>query len=153
MVGSREPTPTWSFAVVLVRQGRRFLLVHERKHGQLWYLPAGRVEPGESWAQGALREALEETGVPVVLEGVLEIQHTPRLDSARVRVIFVARPADDTPPKSQPDEESLEAGWFSLEEAAQLPLRGGGQEVLSLMGRVLDGAPVYPLSLIASESS
>lgn len=150
-MGSREPTPTWSFAVVLVRHGRRFLLVHERKHGQLWYLPAGRVEPGESWAQGALRETLEETGVPVVLEGILELQHTPQPDSARIRVIFVARPADDTPPKSTPDEESLEAGWFSLEEAAELPLRGGGHEVLSLMSRVLEGDPVYPLSLLSRE--
>ena len=40
----REAIPTWFFAIVVVRRGDRFLLVHERKHGQLWYLPAGRVE-------------------------------------------------------------------------------------------------------------
>jgi phosphatase NudJ len=41
---SREPIPTWYFALVVVVSGDRFLRVHERKHGQLWYLPAGRVE-------------------------------------------------------------------------------------------------------------
>jgi len=39
----REPIQTWYFALVVVRLQHRFLLVHERKHGQKWYLPAGRV--------------------------------------------------------------------------------------------------------------
>ena len=47
---SRTPSATWFFALVVVRRGDRFLLVHERKHGQTWYLPAGRVEPGETLA-------------------------------------------------------------------------------------------------------
>jgi phosphatase NudJ len=33
---SREAIPTWCFALAIVRLGRRFLLVHERKHGQRW---------------------------------------------------------------------------------------------------------------------
>ena len=45
---ARDPIATWFFAVVVVRLDDRFLLVHERKHGQLWYLPAGRAEPGET---------------------------------------------------------------------------------------------------------
>jgi phosphatase NudJ len=67
----RAPIPTWFFALVVVRQGDRFLLVHEAKHGQGWCVPAGRVEPGESLFDAAVRETLEETGVPVVLDGVL----------------------------------------------------------------------------------
>jgi len=35
----RSAIPTWFFAVVVVRKGDRFLLVHERKRGQLWHLP------------------------------------------------------------------------------------------------------------------
>jgi len=38
---SRDPIPTWCFALVVVRLGERWLLVHERKHGQGWYLPNG----------------------------------------------------------------------------------------------------------------
>ena len=53
---SRLPIPTWFFVLVVVRRGEQFLLVHERKHGQLWYLPAGRVEPGETFVEAAVRE-------------------------------------------------------------------------------------------------
>ena len=96
----RDPIPTWYFALVVVRQGNRFLLVHERKHGQGWYLPAGRVEPGEPLTQAAVRETQEETGVPVVLDGVLRVEHSPHSDgTARLRVFFVAHPKRDVPPK------------------------------------------------------
>ncbi|HEY9902957.1 MAG TPA: NUDIX domain-containing protein [Candidatus Sericytochromatia bacterium] len=148
----REPIPTWYFALVVVRLQHRFLLVHERKHGQNWYLPAGRVEPGESLVEAARRETLEESGVPVVIEGILRIEHTPFIEGmARLRVIFVAHPEDDTPPKSIPDEESLGAGWFSLEELESLSLRG--EEVRKIFDYVANGAPIYPVELITFEGT
>lgn len=146
----RSPIPIWCFALVVVKLGRRFLVVRESQHEQRWFLPAGRVEPGESFAAAAMRETLEETGVPIELEGVLRVEHTPSPDgSARMRVIFLARPTDDTPPKTTPDEESLEARWVTREELAALPLRGA--EVLRLFDEVLRGAEVYPLSLLQAE--
>ncbi len=146
---ARKPIATWFFSLVVVRAGDRFLAVREAKHGQGWYLPAGRAEPGETLAEAALRETLEETGVPVVLEGLLALQHTPQRDGARVRALFLARPADDRPPRSTPDEHSLEARWVTLDELAHLPLRG--PEVLDIFRWVAEGAPVYPLDLIGSE--
>lgn len=149
---SRSPVPTWNFAVVLVRLGHRVLLVHERKHGQKWYLPAGRVEPGETFTAAAERETLEEAGVRIVVEGVIRVEHTPWPDgTARCRVLFVARPADDTPPKREPDEHSLEAAWVALEELAGYDLRG--EEVLEIARYVADGGAVYPASLIALENT
>ncbi|MCA9712212.1 MAG: NUDIX domain-containing protein, partial [Myxococcales bacterium] len=70
---ARVPLPTWTFALVVVRLGPRFLLVHERKHGGGWYLPAGRVEPGETIAAAAIRETREEAGIPIVLDGILRV--------------------------------------------------------------------------------
>src|SRR5262245_55887417 len=121
----RTPIPTWTFAVVLVRRGDRFLMVHERKHDQLWYLPAGRVEPGERLDEAAVRGTLEETSIAVALDGVLRIEHTANPDgTARLRAIFTACPIDDRPPKSIPDDESLGAAWFTADELAKLPVRG-----------------------------
>jgi len=148
---AREPIPTYFFAVVVVRKGDRFLLVHERKHGQKWYLPAGRVEPGETLSEGAIRETLEETGVPVEIVGVLRVEHSPLPGYARVRVIYLARPVGDTEPKREPDEESLGAAWVSLGDLDTLPLRG--PEVRELLWAVARGAPVYPPSLIAPEGA
>ena len=147
--GVREPIPTYCFSLVLVKNGRRFLLVHEQKHGQGWYLPAGRMEPGETFADAALRETKEEAGIDVELEGVLKIQHTPRPDHQRIRVFFLARPKDDTAPKSVADEHSIEAGWFSLEETNALTLRG--DEVQEWMKYVLANPVVAPLSMLSRE--
>lgn len=148
---ARDAVPTWFFALVVVRRGDQFLVVHERKHGQLWYLPAGRAEPGETLVQAAERETREETGVRIVVEGVLRIEHTPTPSGARVRAIFVARPADDTPPKSTPDSESLGAAWVTLAELDRLPLRG--DEVRALFAHVAGGAPVYPLDVLTYEGA
>jgi 8-oxo-dGTP pyrophosphatase MutT (NUDIX family) len=142
---SREAIPTWFFALTVVQDGDRFLLVHERQHGQLWYLPAGRVEPGEALVAAACRETLEETGVSIRITGIVRIEHSPRADSTRVRVIFAGVPVGDTRPKSVPDEESLG------EELRRYPLRG--QEVQDLLRYVAGGGPVYPLELLRCEGA
>lgn len=144
----REPMPAWFYALVLVRRGDQFLLVEERDHGGGWYLPAGRVEPGESLYEAALREVREESGLDVVLDGVYRVEHTV-LESggARVRVLFSARPVDDREPKSQPDEHTLRAGWFTAAGAATLPLRS--EEVTGLLALAQAQAPA-PLAVLRS---
>jgi 8-oxo-dGTP pyrophosphatase MutT (NUDIX family) len=146
---SRDPIPTWFFALVVVQRGQHFLLVHERKHEQLWYLPAGRAEPGEDLIAAACREALEETGISIRLTGIVRIEHSPRPDSARVRVIFVGEPINDAQPKSIPDEESLGAAWVTLDELGRYPLRG--REVEDLLRYIAADGPLYPLNLLQRE--
>jgi 8-oxo-dGTP pyrophosphatase MutT (NUDIX family) len=149
----RAPIPTAYLAVVVVRSKNRFLMVHERKHGQLWHLPAGRVEPGESLVEAAMRETLEETGIPVMIEGILRIEHTPPTLSsmARLRIIFVGRPQNNAPPKTIPDKESLRAAWFFPEEIEHLPLRRQG--VKEIIHYVANGATIYPLELLTFEGA
>lgn len=149
---AREPIPTWYFALVVVRKGDKFLLVREAKRERQYYLPAGRVEPGETLDAAARREALEETSVPVVLEGILRVEHTPFPDGyARMRVVYLARPADTTPPKSVPDEHSLGAMWVGLDEIDNYPLRG--PEVRDLLEWVAAGAPAQPMRFIVREDA
>ena len=146
---AREPIPTWCFAVVVVRRGDRFLLIHERKQGQPWYLPAGRVEPGESFEQAACRETLEESGIPVRLLGIIRVEYSPGPTGARMRVAYLAEPLDDTPPKSVADDESLGAAWVTLDDLTRYPLRGG--QVPALLEYVAAGGAIYPLSVLQSE--
>jgi len=146
---ARGPIPTHFFVLVAVRREDQFLLIHERKHGELWYLPAGRVKPGESFISAARRETLEEAGIPVEVDGVLRMEYSPSLLGTRVRLIFTARPADDSPPKSVADEESLEARWFTIEELKDLPLRG--PEVLDIYYHLARDGFVAPLSLLGEE--
>lgn len=144
----REPMQAWFYALVLVRRGDEFLLVEERDHGGGWYVPAGGVERGESLHEAALREVREESGLDVVLDGVYRVEHTV-LESggARVRVLFSARPVDDREPKSQPDEHTLRAGWFTAAAATDLPLRS--EEVTGLLALAMAQAPA-PLAVLRS---
>ena len=146
---SRDPIPTWYFAVVVVRHGDRFLLVQERKHGQRWYLPAGRAEPGESLAEAAARETLEESGVRVRLTGVLRVEHSPSPRRARLRAVYLAEPSGDTKTKQEPDDESLRAEWVSLSELDQYEMRG--PEVEQLLRYVANGGKCSPLDIIQEE--
>jgi phosphatase NudJ len=149
---ARESIPSWYFALAIVRRDNEFLLVQERKHGGRWFLPGGRVEPGEDLMSGAQRETLEEAGIPIVLDGILRIEHTPMpTGETRVRVFFVAHPLDNRPPKDYADEESLGAAWVSLARLSDLPLRS--PEVQDILNYVVNGAPIFPLKLIAREGA
>lgn len=145
----REPIPTWCFAVVVVQRGDEFLIIQEAKRGQNWYLPAGRVERGETFAAAACRETLEEGGIPIRFVGILRVEHSPEPAGTRLRVVFLAEPADNSPPKSTPDEESLRAEWVRLDDLDRYPLRG--EEVRELISYVSKRGPVAPLSLLQAE--
>jgi phosphatase NudJ len=148
---SRTPTPTWYFALAVVRLGHRFLLTQERKYGASWSIPGGRVEPGETLTAACVREVLEEAAVPVRLDGIYRIEHAPSGNGARVRVIFAATPCDDTPPKSVADDESLQAAWLTLDEIEQLPMRGS--DLRGLLESIANGQPAFPLELLGNELS
>jgi len=145
----RKYIPTWFFVLVVVRHANRFLLIHECKHGQLWYLPAGKVELGENFIAAARRETLEEAGIPVKVNGIIRLEHSPSPVGTRVRLIVAATPTDDTPLKSEPDSESLEAGWFTMEEINKLPLRG--HDVLDIFSYVESGGSIAPMTFLSSE--
>ncbi len=151
---ARSPLPTWYFALVVVRRGHRFLLTQERvwekSDGASWSIPGGRVEPGESLGEAAIREVFEETGVPVRLDGVLRVEHTPGND-VRIRILFSGSPIDDTEPKTMADDESLGAAWLTLDEIRERPLRGA--ELCALLESVAGGRAVYPLDLLGHELS
>ena len=53
-------------AAIIVRNGRVLMVRRRVKEGELmWQFPAGAIEAGESPAEAAVRETLEETGLEV----------------------------------------------------------------------------------------
>lgn len=79
----------------VVADGDRFLMVEEAVRGELRYnQPAGHLEPGESLADAARRETLEETGWDVELQHFVGVQqwYSPVHGDHIVRFAFAARP-------------------------------------------------------------
>jgi ADP-ribose pyrophosphatase YjhB (NUDIX family) len=71
--------------------------------------PGGYIDRGETLEDGAIREALEECGLTVELDGLVNVYsfrgQTP------VVVVYAARAVAGTPHAA--DEESLEVGTFA----------------------------------------
>ena len=59
---------------VVVDDGGRVAVVHRPKYDD-WSLPKGKLEPGESWEEAALREVEEECGVRCALHEELAANH------------------------------------------------------------------------------
>jgi ADP-ribose pyrophosphatase YjhB (NUDIX family) len=77
------------------------------RHG-LWTLPAGFMENGETVAQAALRETLEEANARVELTAIYTVLSVPHVD--QVHMFYRARLLDLD---FGPGAESLEVGLFA----------------------------------------
>jgi 8-oxo-dGTP diphosphatase len=87
-----------------------------------WGLPGGGVDPGETWAQAALRECLEETGWEVELRGLLGIYSDPASQTYRdpngraVQFFGVVFLATALRRSGIPDGEASALGFFALDD-------------------------------------
>jgi len=96
--------PEWEDRVLLCRRAI------EPKYG-FWTLPAGFMENGETTAEGAMRETLEEAGARVEVIDLFSMINVP--DINQVYILFRARLLDLD---FQPGEESLEVALFREED-------------------------------------
>lgn len=98
--------------------GPEVLLVHRDRYDD-WTFPKGKLDPGETWEQAAVREVFEETGI-VPVPGA-ELPRTEYQDhkgrSKVVRYWLMAVAADVG---FDPDAEITDRRWVGLEDAAGL---------------------------------
>ena len=98
--------PAWGERVLLCRRNI------EPRYG-LWTLPAGFLELGESTAQGAERETVEEAGARIELQGLFTVLNVVRV--GQVHLYYRARLLDTD---FAPGPETIEAKLF---EEAEIP--------------------------------
>jgi len=135
----------------IVPRGQQFLLVEERVRGELVLnQPAGHLERGESLAQAALRETLEETAWTVRLTGLVGIYQwtNPDNDTHFLRFTFSAEPLAHE--ASRPlDAGIVRAVWMTRDEIAAASGRLRSPMVLRGVDDYLDGRRQPLESLIA----
>lgn len=100
-------------------EGYELLLIKHRRGGH-WSFPKGHVEAGETEAETALREILEETGLHVQLQDGFRhsVEYSPRPQVQKEVVYFLASPQGSDTVHRQ-EEEVSEYQWCPLANAAR----------------------------------
>ncbi|MBC9937129.1 MULTISPECIES: NUDIX domain-containing protein [unclassified Leucobacter] len=115
-------------AIALIRD-RRVLMVTARGR-DVWYMPGGKIDPGESGAEAAAREAFEEVALrldPAQLDELFTVvtQAHGEPDGRLVRMRVFAASSPDEP---EPSAEVSAVHWAGTADRDRCP--PAGHEVL-----------------------
>ena len=141
-----EPIRPTLAASAAVFRGRRVLLARRGFNPGLglWSLPGGRVEPGETVAEAAVREVMEEVGVVAEVQGVaavLDFIATSPEGALLSHFVVIAHAAVWRANEPSTGIEATEIGWFLPEEVAALATTRGLAEVVAKAAALLEAAP------------
>jgi 8-oxo-dGTP pyrophosphatase MutT (NUDIX family) len=113
-------------AICVIGRSDGAVLLARLSYRNSWGLPGGLLRRGETPAEAALREVLEETSIDVVLVGDPAVVVDP--DARRVDVVFKARPAPGVDPEAVRvgSPEIVELAWFPPDDLPDLQFEASG---------------------------
>jgi len=115
-------------AVIVAVIEEEKVLLTRREDFEVWCLPGGGVEEGESLAEGAIREAKEETGLDVELTRLVGVYSRLGGGLHDVHaVLYAARPIGGEL-KTQPNE-TIDVAFFSFDQLPEEMLFGHRRRV------------------------
>jgi ADP-ribose pyrophosphatase len=130
--------------LIPIQDDGRVILIRQYRHSvkrELWELPAGSLDPGESPEAAAARECEEEIGLaPHRLERLADLFPAPGYCDEEMtffRATELRAPAPDSPHKPD-DDESIEVHPVTVAEAKLMVARGA----------IIDLKTAYALTLI-----
>lgn len=110
--------------------GVEVLVVHRPRYDD-WSFPKGKLDPGESWEQAAVRETYEEAGIVAVLGVELPpTTYRDRFDRPK-RVRYWAMTVAVDAGASGSDDEVDQRRWLDVHTAASVLTYDRDREVLA----------------------
>jgi ADP-ribose pyrophosphatase len=129
-----------SVAALAVHDDGRVVLIRQYRYAanqSIWELPAGRLDPGETPAEGAARELEEEVGLRAeTIEPLSDFYTTPGFCD-EVLHLFRLTGLREVPARPEADER-IEAVAIPLDEALAMLDRGEIREGKTLIGLLLE---------------
>ncbi len=126
--------PRVGVAAVVLRDNQVLLVQRGRDPGKgSWGLPGGMLELGETLAEGARREVMEECGVEIEVGPLVAVfEPIQRDEDGRLRfhyvvVDYLARYVSGEP---RAGDDADDARWVDLDALERLPMRKETREVI-----------------------
>jgi ADP-ribose pyrophosphatase YjhB (NUDIX family) len=121
-IATHNPARTHDVTLFILDPARRIALIRKPQFAaDVWRPPGGGIKPGEAFVEGAVREALEETGLRVELRRYLVVSDVTFRNAGRTLPwqthVFLAE-TNDTELRPADTEEIAGARWGTLEELA-----------------------------------
>jgi 8-oxo-dGTP diphosphatase len=125
------------FALIFADEDR--VLLGRRQDHDIWNLPGGGLQQGETVTEGIAREVEEEAGLVVEVEGLIGVYSKPYRDE--VVLTFRCRPVNG---ELRPTEEAAEWRYFSVDELPRNLLPKHRE-------RILDAARHQPSAILRAQ--
>ena len=114
----------------VVERDGRVLLVHRPRYDD-WTFPKGKLDPGESFEDAALREVEEETGVRCTLGR--ELPPTSYEVNGRPKLVRYWLMSPDAELDFAPNDETDDIRWVTPDEARALLTYDRDRDVLAAL--------------------
>lgn len=147
MTGDRlyPARPLLAASVAVLRGGRILLAARGKPPSEdLYSLPGGLVEVGETLGEAALRELREEVGVDARLIGLIApVEFIERDADGHIKhhVVIAAHAARWVSGEPQTGPEAKDIRWVTERDIADLPMTPGLASILEQAFRLGEAAP------------
>lgn len=140
--------PSVAAIIAIIDDGK--VLLTKREDFEVWCLPGGGVEDGESLAEAAIREAKEETGLDVELTRLVGVySRIGGMWNDMHAILFAAKPVGGVLKTQQ--GETIEVAYFPVDQLPNEMLVGHRKRVMDAIHQVTGIAVKQEMNMPANE--
>lgn len=130
----KQSLPQVATGAVVFNDDRVLLVKRKDPPSQnLWAIPGGKVQPGETLEESVKREILEETGIVISVGEIVHVFDMIERSSdgaVSVHYVIIDFNAEYCSGDLKPGDDALEVRWVSKEEIVNLPVNQTSRTLL-----------------------